>query len=202
MELNIMGKNTLRRLSALENLYKPGNYGNETGSNIIFEELSELILYQVAFWPETFQKVGKKLATLLDNDQIPQAGQSIIKGNSGLLYVEPLKFWSIGLIPEFKEEDAVILDLSHSRTRIRVSGESATELINRFLPLDFREHVFPIGQVASTSFHHVGITLWRTNQGYEIFLPRGFALSLWELLIEGASQFGYEVVKRQYPEPA
>jgi sarcosine oxidase gamma subunit len=48
--------------------------------------------------------------------------------------------------------------------------------------------------VAATAFHHVGVTLWRSEAGYELFLPRGFALSLWELLYESAQQFGVEVV--------
>lgn len=68
------------------------------------------------------------------------------------------------------------------------------ELLNRHLPLDLREGAFPLGSVASTAFHHVGITVWRSEAGYELFLPRGFAVSLWELLRESAEQFGVEVV--------
>jgi hypothetical protein len=38
------------------------------------------------------------------------------------------------------------------------------------------------------------VTLWRSNEGYELFLPRGFALTLWEGFVESAQQFGLEVV--------
>ena len=48
--------------------------------------------------------------------------------------------------------------------------------------------------VASTAFHHVGVTLWRSVEGYELFLPRGFAVSLWQGLLESAEQFGVEVI--------
>ena len=65
---------------------------------------------------------------------------------------------------------------------------------NRHLPLDLRPASFPVGSVASTAFHHVGVTLWRSDDGFELFLPRGFALSLWEMLLESAAQFGGEVV--------
>ena len=51
-----------------------------------------------------------------------------------------------------------------------------------------------VDQVASGGIHHVGVTLWRSKTGYELFLPRGFAESLWELLIETAEQFGLEIV--------
>jgi sarcosine oxidase gamma subunit len=40
----------------------------------------------------------------------------------------------------------------------------------------------------------VGVTLRRSDAGYELFIPRGFAVSLWELLVETAEQFGLEIV--------
>ena len=59
--------------------------------------------------------------------------------------------------------------------------------------MDLRDDFFPVGTVASSALHHVGITLWRSNDGFDLFLPRGFALSTWEILIETAAQFGAEV---------
>ncbi|HJP09731.1 MAG TPA: hypothetical protein QGF27_06900, partial [Arenicellales bacterium] len=59
--------------------------------------------------------------------------------------------------------------------------------------LDLRDAFCPVGSVASTALHHVGITLWRSEDGFELFVPRGFALSTWEILIETAAQFGAEV---------
>jgi len=67
-------------------------------------------------------------------------------------------------------------------------------LLNRNLPLDLRPSSFPVGSVASTVFHYVGVTLWHSDEGFELFLPRSFAVSLWELLQKNAAQFGFEVV--------
>jgi len=50
-----------------------------------------------------------------------------------------------------------------------------------------------VGSVASSVTHHVGVTLWRSQDGYELFIPRGFALSLWEGFVESAQQFGVEI---------
>ena len=66
-------------------------------------------------------------------------------------------------------------------------------LLNRHLPLDLGDAACPVGAVASSGFHHVGVTLWRSTAGFELFLPRGFAASLWEMLSESAAQFGAEV---------
>jgi sarcosine oxidase gamma subunit len=46
----------------------------------------------------------------------------------------------------------------------------------------------------STALHHVGITIWHSSDGFELFVPRGFALSLWEVLTDTAAQFGAEIV--------
>ena len=83
-----------------------------------------------------------------------------------------------------------VVDLSHARTHIRVSGPHAPELLMRHLPINFNESAFALGSVASSAIHHVGVTVWRSEFGYELFVPRGFALSVWQLLLESAAQFG------------
>ncbi len=50
-----------------------------------------------------------------------------------------------------------------------------------------------MNSVASSVIHHVGVTVWRSSEGYEMFIPRGFALTLWETFVEVAEQFGLEV---------
>ena len=87
-----------------------------------------------------------------------------------------------------------LLDLSHARTHVRVSGPDAATCLNRHLPVDLRDGVCPVGSVVSTALHHVAVALWRSEHGFELFLPRGFALSCWEVLLETAEQFGVEVV--------
>ncbi|MCS5599280.1 MAG: hypothetical protein NZ707_05940, partial [Rhodospirillales bacterium] len=65
--------------------------------------------------------------------------------------------------------------------------------LNRHLPIDLREKYFPVNSVASSAIHHVSVKLWRSDTGYHLFIPRGFALSLWAIFLETASQFGYEI---------
>ena len=99
-----------------------------------------------------------------------------------------------GEAPQLDPETGCSLDLSHSRTHVRISGPQAAEFLNRHLSLDLREKSFPVGSVASSAIHHVGVSLWRSKEGYELFIPRGFALTLWEGFIESAGQFGLAVV--------
>jgi len=108
-----------------------------------------------------------------------------------LLRIEPLKWWLIGapVAPDIGPQQGAVLDLSHARTRLRIAGPRAAEFLNRHLPLDLRAAAFPEGAVASSQLHHVGVTLWRSRRGYELFIPRGYALSVWEVLLQTAAQF-------------
>ena len=189
-----MDKTIIQRASALEGHYNLGHFGDKPDSNIIFHELKDLKLYQIAFWPNTQKVLEANLLKFTNINSIPDPNQSIFHNNIALLRIEPLKVWLLGSeVPILEPEKAVILDLSHSRLHLQISGPQTTKLLNSFLPIDLRKAAFPEGKVISTAFHHVGVTLWRTKAEYNLFLPRGFALSLWELLLDGAAQFGYDV---------
>ena len=182
------------RASALKRAYTRGHFGGDPSSNIIFREVENLKLYQIAFWPDTLKNVESTILKSIGISLIPKPNKSISKENIALMRIEPLKIWILGAsAPLFKPEEAATLDLSHSRSRLEISGPKATKLLNSFLPIDLRKKSFPQGTLASTAFHHVGVTLWHTKAGYELFLPRSFALSLWELLLDGAQQFGYDI---------
>ena len=86
------------------------------------------------------------------------------------------------------------LELSHAFTSIIINGEKSEILLNRHLPLDLRLDNFPINSSASSAIHHVSVKLFRHNNNeFKLFIRRGIALSIWEILLESASQFGYEI---------
>ncbi len=183
------------RVSALEGHYSKGRFGAEGAPGVVFSEIRDLTLHQLAAWPETLAAVGAKAAEAVGAKTAPGPGKAVGGRGAALLRTEPLKFWIFGAAaPQLDPDEGATLDLSHSRTHLRISGGQAAALLNRQLPLDLRTASFPAGSVASTAFHHVGVTLWRSDAGYELFMPRGFALSLWEMLQEGGAQFGYKVV--------
>ena len=183
-----------KRISALNRNYQKGVFGKKDTTGIILSEIKNLILYQVSAWPETLNEVGAKLAKSLNLKEYPSVNKAVSSSHLAMLRKEPLKWWIIGSkIENFSSEESNIVDLSHSQTHIRISGEDSIALLNRHLPIDLRETSFTLNSVASTAFHHCSVTLWRSKNGYELFVPRAFALSLWELLLESASQFGYEI---------
>ncbi len=182
------------RISALEGHVATGRFGADGEVGVTLCEVPGLTLHQVAAWPDSLATVGAKAAKAAGAKAAPGPCAAAVGSEGALLRVEPLKWWLFGVAaPALAPAEGATLDLSHSRSHVRISGPQAAALLNRHLPLDLREAAFPAGSVAASAFHHVGVTLWRSEAGYELFLPRGFALSLWELLLESAAQFGAEV---------
>ena len=183
------------RASALSGHYQRGNFGKGGEAGVILSEVSGLVLHQLAAWPDTLDQVGFMGAQACVVDKAPGPGQATVGSRGALLRIEPLKWWCCGSqLPELAAEDGTTLDLSHSRIHLRVRGQAAQACLNRLVPVDLRPNGCPLDSVMSTAFHHVGITLWHSKDGFELFVPRGFVLSLWEVLTDTATQFGAEVV--------
>ena len=185
------------RDSALAGHYHVGKSGilldSET-AGVTLQDIHGLKLHQVAAWAASMDAVAAQVASTVGATQAPGPCKAEAVNNLAALRIEPMKWWLYGIeAPILDAEQGAVLDISHSRTHVRVSGPEAATLLNRFLPLDLRESSFPVDTVASTMIHHVGVTLWRSSDGYELFIPRGFALSLWEMMVESAKQFGLEI---------
>lgn len=185
----------VNRVSALATNYKISSKKVDEKISLIFQEIKGLDIKQIAAWPSTIQNINLKLANIINMTNAPSFNQALSSNNKHVLRIEPLKWWIIdGGNIEVLSEEGSIVDLSHAFTVIKIKGDSVKYFLNRHLPLDLRDHFFPINYVASSAIHHVSVKIWRTNQGYKLFIPRGFALSIWEILLETASQFGYEII--------
>jgi methylglutamate dehydrogenase subunit D len=183
------------RISALAGHYRKGFHGPRGVVGVKMQDMVGLEMHQIAAWPDTINDVGAIAAESAGASAAPGPRQAAVGSNGTLLRIEPLKWWLFGAVaPELDPESGNTLDVSHSRTHLRITGPDASEFLNRHVSLDLRDESFSVGSVGSTVIHHVGVTLWRSDNGYELFLPRGFALTLWEGFVESAAQFGLEVV--------
>jgi len=183
------------RASSLAGHYPRGRHGLDGQAGVMLCDMPDLLLQQVSAWPETLAQVGAEVAQTVGLATAPGPGQASAGSAGTLLRVEPLKWWLYGTtLVDISPDVGCLLDLSHARTHVRVSGPDAATCLNRHLPVDLRDGACPVGSVVSTALHHVAVALWRSEHGFELFLPRGFALSCWEVLLETAEQFGVEVV--------
>ena len=184
----------LKRYSALDANYLPGSYSSESKIGLQFKEFSNLQLIQIASWPNTLSETENFFKKELNVNNSPSFNKGIIKEEYSLWRMEPFKWWVLEKELDFPNELGTSLDMSHSFTCISIIGDSATLLLNRHLPIDLRENKFPTASSASSAIHHVSIKLLKiSNNNYYLLIPRGFGLSIWEILLETAKQFGYEI---------
>ncbi|WP_019294993.1 MULTISPECIES: sarcosine oxidase subunit gamma [unclassified Leisingera] len=183
------------QINTLQAQLAPGRGGKPGPAGVTLSLLTGFRLTQIAAWPETLAEAGALASAAAGCGAAPGPGR-VEQGTGGmLLRAEPLKWWLLQRAgqthaPVQGSRACAVLDLSSARTLVRVSGPQAGKLLNHFLPLDLRPSAFPAGCATSTAFHHVGVTLWRTNAGFTLALPSSFAASLRELLEGSALQYG------------
>ena len=188
----------VKSVSALHGHMKKGRYWAAGKAGVIIKEVAVASLIQISSWPDTVADTEKVAAKSAGLGTAPGPGRIKIGKKGNLLRIEPLKWWVISdhgeiALPSVVAEKGMVLDLASSRTWLKITGSQSASLLNHFLPLDFRYRSFPENHVASTGFHHIGVTVWRDGEGFNLLLPRSFALSLWELLEASAHQYGLEV---------
>ena len=184
----------LNRKSAIIEKYNVGKYPFEDNIKIIFSENHNLTIQQIAAWPDEISNIEKLLSDQLGLQQNIDFNRGEILNNNSVWRMEPSKWWLLGTSIEVPKNLGTSLELSHAFTSISIDGEKSDILLNRHLPLDLRLDSFSINSSASSAIHHVSVKLFRISEKeFRLFIPRGFALSIWEILIETASQFGYEI---------
>ena len=89
---------------------------------------------------------------------------------------------------------AAIVDQSHGRTLLRVTGPRVRDALAKGLAIDLHPREFKTGYAALTAVAHIGVHCWQTDgrPTYDFAVPRGFALSFWHWLEASAAEFGLE----------
>jgi len=191
-------------LSALGGHIASGHHGAGKGAaGVTLQEMTGRDLLQVGAWPETVGAVAQELAAAIGTTAPAPRGPAVMAGTRAAFFVGPDKIWvtapfadgfsaTVGKL--WPSSKAVVTELGHSRTVIRIGGANARDLIARFLAVDTDPALFPAGRVLSAGLHGLGVTLHHVVDGtYDLYLPRTFALSLVEGIVEVAEQWGVEV---------
>ena len=132
------------RTSALDGHVTPGRFGAAGETGVTLSEIPDLVLHQVAAWPDSLAAAGAKAATAAGVVDAPGPCAAVTGSKGDLLRIEPLKWWLVGTAaPALSPEEGATLDLSHSRCRVRLSGPQAVTLLNRHPAARPAPGVFP-----------------------------------------------------------
>ncbi len=190
-------------LSPLAGHAEPGLYGERRDQpGIVLQGRLPACLVQVGAWPETEKEVTSLVASVTGCavSQRP-AGSShnertaVLHLGAGRYLVESLDAGLAGRLGEqIDVERGCLVDLGHGRVAIRVAGDKASRLLAKGLAIDLDAGAFPPLQVAQGAIHEIGVIVRRLDaETFDLYVYRGFALSLWEWLTDAAAEFGYRV---------
>lgn len=91
---------------------------------------------------------------------------------------------------------AALVDQSHGRTVLSVTGPRIRDALAKGLPIDLHPRAFQPGHAAVTAVAHVGVHLWQVDERptYDLSVARGFAQSFWHWLEASSAEYGLEAV--------
>ena len=190
--------------SALAAVYEPGRKGAGSGeAPVTITEIVGRDIVQLAAWPDTVGSVSSKAAEPVGVALPSDTHTAATKGKTSVYKTAPEKFLIVTelkakmgetLGKAFKAEQAVVTELGHSRTILRVAGEAARDVLARGVPVDLHPDVFARRAFAQTGIHGVAVLCTRSGPDqYDLIVPRNFAVVIYEWLEETAAQFGYVV---------
>ncbi|MEC9426556.1 MAG: hypothetical protein VYC25_04950, partial [Actinomycetota bacterium] len=90
-----------------------------------------------------------------------------------------------------------VIDITHGRAMLRISGSNATAALNKICNLDLSDELTPDGAVFSASVGNVGCDLVRDDEGgqtsFLIGCERSFGKFLFIAVADACTEFGLSV---------
>jgi sarcosine oxidase subunit gamma len=170
--------------------YKVGKFGNvSNGAGVQLSENTFGFLGELAAFPDTLEKVGKLVATLpkpTDVTAFRIASNRWFLAGPATLH-EAIK-------AKLKPADGSLVDLTHGRTSLRITGPKTEWVLSKLYAIDFSPTAFGVSTGLSTTHHTVFTQIYRPHeQTFDLFIFRSFARSFWHTLQRAAEEVGYEV---------
>ena len=194
--------------SALAAAYAIGPIGvKREPPAVVLREHAPQHLIQLSGWPDSFGSICERITSHL-GVRVPVDGLTASAHEDVTVFrVGPTRLWFVcdaacggrlrDFFDSFDVRDGVVTEIDHSRTVIRVCGPEAQTLLNRGLPIDLEDGVFPEHVFVQSVVHHVPVLVHRlpsrADPAFDLYVPREYAVTFWEWLIEAAAPLGGRV---------
>lgn len=191
--------------SAWDTIVEPGQLGAEGKSGVTALTLDNMGLATLIA-PTGSADLERAIKRMIGLD-LPRKASVALSDTHGVAWSGPDRWLLIGrervgfadLIDGFSD-CAAVTDQSHARAVLRISGPRVREVLAKGSMVDIHSAAFPVGATALTSFAHIGVQLWRTEDGpdgvvFEILVARSSAGSFWTWFAKSAAEFGCLVTR-------
>ena len=178
------------RASPLEADFKPGQYGNlGHGIGVMLSQPQYGFLGELAAFPASVGTVAKLAGAAAD-------------APGAICFAIAVNRWFLAgsegtdalIAAKLKQSDGSLIDLSHGRTALRISGPKAEWVLSKLYAIDFSVATFPALSGLSTTHHSIFTQIYRHDEEtFDLFVFRSLARSFWHTLRRAAEETGYEV---------
>lgn len=172
----------LQRRSALESVYMTGPFGKTTDApGITIRERRGLrLLHMDGATPD-----------------MPDPGHVMLRDDTRILWLGPDRYLLVSdenVQMLNTPEGVAVNDVSSSRTVLRLSGSAVRAVLAADCTLDLDPNVFKPDQCATTDIDQVVVVLdCIDHDTFDVYVPRGFAVSFWEWLLAQSQEYGGKI---------
>lgn len=92
-------------------------------------------------------------------------------------------------------DSVAVTDLGHARTVLRLTGSKARDLLAKGTGIDLHPSAFPADTSRMTGLFHTSVLIDCRSAApvYDIYVHRSYAVHLFEMLLDGALEYGCRV---------
>jgi methylglutamate dehydrogenase subunit D len=193
------------RSSPLAAHWQPGFLGPASGADewgVTLKERRPASLVQVAGWPTSAGALTDRVREAAGVAP-PPTSNGASNDDLTLLWTAPGRWLIVSETrPDLAEtltaaiaiDIGTVSDLGHARCVLRLSGPMAPAVLAKGLAIDLHLRAFPIDGVVQGSIHHTGVLVHRAAaDAFDLYVFRGFAVSLLEWLTDAATEYGCAV---------
>jgi len=174
-----------------------------SGATVRLGELQDWCLVQVGSYAHSLPALDAAISPLI-GAPLPQSPRAATQSGAHRLYrIAADQYWIVTRDRQLPEALALavpgevgsVLDLSHARVRLALTGPGVRTLLAKVVSVDLRPQSFAVGQFVQTGLHHTGVLLERlAPEHFELYVLRTYALSIWEWLTDAAGPLGFAIV--------
>ena len=180
----------------------PGEAAGAEDPSLTLRELSAGALLEVGAWPNRLETVANRLGELADVTLPGRPGRFTESPSALVCWIAFGRFIYVGAAAEdtarvdtaLDTEDAAVVDLSGARRIVRIEGETAREVLNKAVAIDFDPAAFPAGALAQSVIHQIPVVILRRSETvFDVLAPSSLADALIDWMSDAALEFGYRV---------